>query len=395
MTHNSKHPPPASKWDRGVDRFAVLGLSVFLVFSASYVLWLLLSRDYAQGGDVWRQGDWLVHNLAEDLRRGLFGRQLIALADLLGRDPVSVVIGLQAALVLALYGLLARLVFAQGQPVLLVMVVMCPALFVVSWPADFEGALRKELLAFVALLLTLLGLWRARAPLTWLGAVLFGAAVYGNEANVLFAPLYLGLFWAFPAGRAASQWGGAVLALGLGLHALWYALTHVSASDLQGLCAPLMERGLSAQLCEGAIAWMGDSPSDARARILEEIGQRRSLLGLLGVYTAALAPLAAAILYLRPRGWVLILALLSGVPFLPLYWVGLDWGRWIGLHAFSVAVIVLAGLASGRVLVRRRPPVWLVAGCVCLALIWVPYHYAGSVWVWPRAVIWSLFGDIF
>jgi hypothetical protein len=170
--------------------------------------------------------------------------------------------------------------------------------------------------------------------------------------------------------RPRDRASGLAMAAVAGL-ALWtflHALRHAGLGDAGLVCAPLLARGLSPEICTGAIAWLAHDAAFLRERLVETWNQPRGWTVPLA-YALALLPFVLALRGTdRPwRGLAATLAL--GVPFLPLWFVAIDWGRWINAH-----VTVLAALAL--ILIRRDPAAWsraplpnaLVAAVLALGL---------------------------
>jgi hypothetical protein len=153
----------------------------------------------------------------------------------------------------------------------------------------------------------------------------------------------------------------------------------LKVSDTRAICAPLLERGLDGSMCGGAIRWMSRDGADSLRAVASWLDRQR-LIGFLLAYLAALVPFLYVIWIGRQRiRNVLILALLA-VPFLPLYPVSMDWGRWMSFHVFSASVLLACAAARGRYPIRRSPSNLHVALLVGLALSASPKHTLGMVW---------------
>ena len=311
-----------------------------------------LAQSWQAGGHVWLQGDWLISLAAGPVRRGPFGEGLLRLSDALSLSPLALLIGLQALLVALIFAGVARLVAVQGRGVL-AMVLFTPGIFAVVWAIDPISALRKEMIALLALIwLAQPGGGLRRLALT--GALMLVGGL-GHEITILLLPA-----WAITASLlhphlirrpAALAVIGVVFLLG-GAE-LFYALRYMRLEDAGPLCAALTQRGLSAEaLCGGAIAWLAD-PQNGSAKVW--LAMQRS-------WTVWLHPLAWALAAAplwrvwrshrpaQPRSGLLIL--LAVAPICLLYPVGLDWGRWFAVQ-ITVAAVIMLGLAQRGVLAER------------------------------------------
>jgi len=311
-----------------------------------------LTQSWPAGGHVWLQGDWLISLAAGPIRRGPFGEGLLRLSDMLGLSPLALLIGLQALLVLLIFAGVARLLLAQQRGVM-AMVLFTPGIFAVVWAIDPISALRKEMIALLALIWLAQpggGLWRL--ALTG-GLMLVGGL--GHEIMILLLPA-----WAITAYLLHPQLIRRPIALAvvgvvfvLGAAELFYALRHMRLTDAGPLCAALTQRGLSAEaLCGGAIAWLAD-PQNGTAKVW--LAMQRSWTVWLHPLAWALAAAPLWRVWRSHRsaqaqsGWLILLAI---APICLLYPVGLDWGRWFAVQ-ITVAVVIMLGLAQRGYLTER------------------------------------------
>lgn len=365
---------------------------LFVVFAGLAIL-MRLTRNYLRGSsNEWQQGDWLIHRDLVEIRRGHIGSWLLDLADFFSASPLTVVFVLQAVLVVVLFYLLIRLFLLTGQPLILAPFVFSPTVFVIFWlPWDY-GALRKETLAFIALFVILLACLKTSPLRLVSGAVLLALSVYGHEANTLFLPVFLGVLWLCreTVPRGIALWASLILVVGATLHAFSYAMTHRQLEDIALVCQPLLERGLPAEFCDGAIFWLTQDTGDAQAYMSSLYGPQALVL-LAGVYALTVIPLVIVLNHLENHRLMVVLALLAALPFVPLFFVAVDWTRWIGMQVFCMMILTMAALKSGRTQVRRPPALGVVAGIMGVSLLWVPNVTMVFVeWVWVR----KTFADI-
>ncbi len=379
-------------WARWLAYLSMFGMAAI---SGVYVILRLLSEGIQGTGNDWKQGDWLINRDLVETRRGHLGSWILDIADLLAVSPLTTVVILQIICVIIIYVALLYVVIQVRQPMLLALIILSPGLFIIAWAADPQGSLRKETLAYLAILLCLSGLISHRIWIVFLGAVVFVLGVLGHEANILFLPLLVGVFWMFRDQINPRHQIGLGLVILCAIPAVLYGITYARVVDAGLVCAPLLDRGLDPGMCNGAIAWLEDDMATAMERIIAMNGNVR-ILGTMGlVYLGAFAPLVFALWHLAQRRQVIWLSVLAGLPFLPLYLVGLDWGRWLQLHVFSVLIIVLAGLGARRFTLAAVPHPLPVAGFLFAALLWAPTHLAGASWLWPRFLSYFLLGDVF
>lgn len=348
---------------------------LFLLTMTGVLMVAQLLGDLAAGGQAWRQADWLINDLGGPVRRGAVGSGLIAIADALGVTPVTVTVALQLGLLMALMGALARLVWRLPDPRVAVPLLLSPGFLLLAWTFDPDGALRKELAAFAGIALLALGVDRRGPAAVIGGTLLLALGMLAHEALGAFLPLAAVVLLGHrnrPLSMAACVVLGVATSVGL-----WQALRHPILADTAPVCAALTECRLDPQICSGAIVWLGHG----LAKYHEFLARFSApyFAGFVLAYAVSLAPVALVFRRaMRPAclaGWVVATAL----PFAPLYAVALDWGRWMGMHLFSLTILALVGIGTGRV--DPPPPRWSVAamvlvGLLCAALLG-PRHVIG------------------
>lgn len=330
-----------------------LFLGLVLAGAWSYLLFTL-QVDWSLGGNSWRQGDWLIHGLAEPVRRGPFGTALLTLADVLRVSPLALLIAFQVLVVTLIFGSVGVAAIKLGVPDKLLLVLFSPAFFFLFWFNDPQGAVRKEMLVYLAFVpLMVAARWRhASSWAMGLAILIFGGAVFAHEGNVFFLPFFWLALWLVLPARLAVAWRvvllslPALLSLGSGL----YALAHPLVADTAPICTHLVQRGLSPSVCDGAISYLSTTPAEGRmhpGRLLTT--EFRSFLL---IYAACL--LAFRMLFSgAPKSDLgFLAAVFSGLAFLPLYLLGGDYGRWLSFHVSALVLVLLVYFLRAR-------PEWL------------------------------------
>lgn len=294
---------------------------------------------------IWQQGGMLVSFADGPVRRGITGSILLALSDMTGMSPVFLSEIVLAALTAAVFACVLVVAWQAQLPDRLLILLISPA-FLVMWFTNYAAAMHKSLFIYLAFCL-LFFRWRRASIL------LFGFGVWSHEGMIFFLPLYL----------LGLQISGAfrihmAFAALMAIAAFSFALVFPTA-DRDVLCNALIERGGSADLCRGAIAYTERSFDQALIAVRDKLSGY-SRVSFAAAYALALLPVA---LCLPQR--LIVPAFLSGLFFLPLYIIGTDWGRWLAMHVFSVTFLIL--LAKPQTLYRPLPS-WAFAGLVVMCL---------------------------
>lgn len=321
---------------------------------AFLIIFAYLGQDYLLGGNSYKQGDWLINIEQAFVRRGLLGSALIRLSDLLQVNLLLLVVLCQGLLLAVLAVCLMRVIQRVTDNPLFWLLVFSPAFILLFWANDPQGSMRKELFAYAAFALVLTGIADQRRPYFALATLLFAIGMLGHEANVLFLPAFLWLLHrARRSGLLAARdliTAGIVLA-GVGLVSAAFFVRHVSISDAGPVCAPLLARGFDARFCEGAIGWVTRDLSYA----IEVTGGNwsASSTAFWIIYALITALVCWFSSHFEQRRTLMLMYVATVLPFLPLFYVALDWGRWMNFHLSTWIFLVFAEQLQGRLALAR------------------------------------------
>ena len=369
-------------------------LAVFLFCTA-----LILSAhltDWQAGGHFWKQGDWLINLQGGPLRRGLPGTLLLWFGDRTGLGALGPLMAAQAALLLVLVAAtwaVARPLIAQStlsSALLWATLFLSPAFYPLFWAGETDGSLRKELLMFTALALTAASaVHPARAA--WLQALallLAAFAGFAHEVNILLLPAFLLSLALVRTHQGHSLASIALLATPValaGASALAYALTHPDGSPA-AVCQPLLDRGFSPHICTGAIDWL-DRGNAHGSDIHNAIFTSNGIFSFPLAYALVLVPIGLFIHQHSRRRPAAALAVLTALPFLPLYIVAVDWGRWMSLHMVSLSFLYAILRHTGRLTPERTLPRKPLLLLLALSLLWSPRATTGIAKGGPMATL--------
>jgi hypothetical protein len=304
-----------------------------------------LAGDITVGGTSYRVGDWVINYAGGFVRRGLFGQLLFA-ATPPGEPTLWTLFGFQAACYAVVLAYVLGFLHGTGWAWPAIALACGPAaLPFVGW--DVGGGWRKEIIGFAAIALLA---WaraaakRLRVALTIVAVLLFGLAMFSWEASVFAVPVMLHLL------RRDGRWFGlrgwpSVTIIGLALAGgIASVLARGSQRIAWAVCGSVVDRGLSVELCGGAIARLAQTPAEA----VEQVAVRFPLYwGYVLLLPLALLPVVTTP-WLR-RNWPVFAATAATIA--PLYLLGEDWGRWAHLLVMAPALATMAGgvpaVASG------------------------------------------------
>lgn len=358
---------------------AYVGITGAALVACLLYVWMRLGHDYLSGGNAWKQGDWLINSALVEVRRALAGDLILTLSDLTGANPLLGAVVLQSGIfALLAFFLLVVLRRVSAQP-LMCFLLITPAFFPLFWTSDPQGGMRKEMLIYVAFsFLIYAALWPPRQRVLLGGSIVFfSLGVFAHEAMVLFLPAYgLCLLVLMRAGRltrGGTAGLGALAAVACGAALLLVAQVQTTVPDHRMVCAPLTERGLDPEICSGSIAWLEIGFAENTDVIaFRTAGDTLAKLAL--SYTLSLAALFYVLWHSTAARGLYALVLLMALPFVPLYPLGVDWGRWLNFHVSTVVFLLVLLLATGQLALVRAPRLGPLAVVSLSYLFWGIAH---------------------
>ena len=322
-------------------------LSYFiLLFSLSY-LFLMLLQDVWDGGNAWKQGDWLINSQAGTVRRSLLGDFTFLLSDAFRTSPLIMLSVIQALFLVSLFYLFARL--GQFVPTAVLFVVVCsPAFFPLFWASDPQGSLRKELIGFVAIILLVLSLKVGSRAGLWVSIVIYFLAVFSHEALTAFMPLIVYLIFIYGRSKLSTYeiWVSCTALVVISIAAITFALIFASGPGAQAVCGVVMDYNLPQRLCGGAIKWLDRGVLDGYSKVVN-MADGLVILKFLLVYVYCFLGIVTVLATKEQLTFLLYAFVATGSPFLPLYFIAVDWGRWLSLHFFSFSILIVAKCVLG------------------------------------------------
>jgi hypothetical protein len=136
----------------------------------------------------------------------------------------------------------------------------------------------------------------------------------------------------------------AVLFLLAGL-ATAFALRFASIESADPICERILAYGLSMELCGGVFQWLEGGVSQG-VKSSADLLKTASILAVLFPMGICIAPVVVLLASLR-LSKMETLALVFGVlAIIPLFFVAIDWGRWISFATFGLTFVALIRAAQ-------------------------------------------------
>lgn len=326
-------------------------IAALIIFVSINLFNSALTQLHLSTTDTWRIGDWLINYQGGFVRRGLLGEILFHISNLTTINNVVLTVALQLILYLVFFISVFQLLKSSSFSVVNFMLVFSPA-FLVFTIYNPLGSFRKEIIwfAFFSALCNILLSNKKSIPIGFFVGIGVSASilVLSHEMLVAFLPylvcativhdrdvtsntrkLILALI---PAGVIA----GILLIFGKG-----------SPQVVVEICDSLKGIAPSECLTEGAISSLAQSTQSAHAMVLSRIDSSviaiyliTTLLGLLPLLLFFLSSKFANFFSRKViRIWFLFFIVSSLLCSLPLFWVAVDYGRFIYIHIVSLSLL--------------------------------------------------------
>jgi hypothetical protein len=350
---------------------------------------------------AWTISDWLINYQGGYVRRGLAGEIFYLFSRLLHISPIAFVLMAYFAAYAVLLLMFRRLVQQSTRELWVIAILLSPA--TLAFPIlDMSSGFRKEIVFLALLSAFLASRWRNSSS-TWLVAVYLTCAipmlVLVHEPLICFAPYFFaGLLLAGNSMRQAIRLY--IVPYGLGLVAAFFSAKHIGGHETAvKICASLgypLDMNGKDQVCSGgAIAYLAYTREFGRQQV-EQFMQKTpwltvySVAGLLSLAPACIGSLRLARAgFARQTKIVWATAAVSFACSLILFALGVDWGRWIYVHVFSIAMLLLfldKQRHDSAAILAHTPAAshrwrWVVAGAGLAA-------YA-TLWTLPHTLPWT------
>jgi hypothetical protein len=343
----------------------------------------------------WIIGDWLINYQGGFVRRGLPGEVVYLVGHLVHVSPIHLIVALY--LILTLIYLLAfrSLALGASKRYWVAAILLSPATLGFQ-VLHVQAGFRKEYIYLAALSGFLLLLRRQQfsdAALSIYMAACLVLAVFSHESTLFYAPYFL-VALVFSGRSVVEAVKVCAIPFLLTLIAALLCMSHMgNAQQVGQICSSLGYGITSAKndVCSsfGAINYLSYTREMARADTLSVMRQYQylriyPLLAVLSLLPVMVGSRALAKAGQADKIRVLqIVAAISILGSLALFFYAIDWGRWISMHVVSMSLLLL--FLDGR---RQEEAASLP---VSYAPRRTPMHkFAFTAMVVAYATLWSL-----
>ncbi len=342
--------------DRGTSRrsndLSRQGLDLFFLYLSAMTL--VLGMIAVGAVRNWILSDWLINYEGGFIRRGLSGQAILFLSHISHISPVLFIRGLCLSLYAVFFLSFRSLLFGARRDFWILALVFSPAIlsFQILHAA---GGFRKEIIYLAAFSYFLVLLRRgALSPVAISITLTVYAAVstLSHEAMAFYLPYFFCalLLSGRSMAQAASEFAAPAVAGAMASLACFYR--HGNAAQASQICSSLgyklstVPAGLD--ICaSGAIPYLAKTPAEASADALSKIVHYQYLWIFPAFALLALLPAVGESVVLYRSGMkretriLWITAAIAWLGTAVLFRYTIDWGRWIYIHAASVALLVM------------------------------------------------------
>ena len=295
-------------------------------------------------------GDWLINYSDGFVRRGLLGEFILLAAHTVHVPPEWVVVLVQMAIYIAFLAGVYRLAAPLRRNLLWYAMMFSPAALAFMILDPFNGV-RKEMLAPAALAAVIF-LVRRRLHtivLSLIITVLFAVIVLSHEAPYCCLPYF---FAVIALATRDLKYAAKTVAIPFVVAGVLFEVTHLHTGDLPAaikICHSIGGHWLGdddfRNLCSGAILRIGWTASRSRQEAVQYLYFWR-LYAVLIIPSVAPYIAALIVLYKRDRmrfdvkviAWIAALCALTSAP---LFYLTVDWGRWIQMQILCLLLLIL------------------------------------------------------
>ena len=300
--------------------------------------------DIEGGGNAWKQGDWLINNEHFLVRRGWLGSVLIYLSNFFELNILYVVLFVQTIVIFVIF-LIFFLVGVKYRKNDLFFFLLISPFFILFWFNDPLGSMRKEILGYLAFLPYMLLLINENLnvnKISIFSVFLYFLAVFSHEINVFLLPFFLIISYLINKKNCFKYF---IAYFFIAISGFIYSLVYSKVDEYLYVCQPLLDLNLKVEFCGGAIKWL---EKDFYSNII--IIKNHLSFFVISKFIILVSILLFTLIYslsgIFKRSHIFCFYLMCFVCVSPLFFIALDWGRWLNLSLMGFIVVLFIYLFS-------------------------------------------------
>lgn len=333
-----------------------------LILSTLYIITLLnilffLIYSIKNGGNSWSQGDWLINNEIQIVRRGWFGSFILFLSENLSLNPLYLLGLIQSIIIFFIFYSVwkASIKLDINNNDALFFLLISP-LFFIFWGASVGGSLRKEIITYLAFTPYLFYFMSNRESYKFYlftSILIYFIAVFSHEANVFFLPFFIAiLVLIFKKSRTKLIIFSSIYCV-IGLSAFIYSIIYNKVDDYMDVCNPILKFGIDSAICNGAISWLATDLYDNLNLTNKLLLSSSFFYFILSYFLSIFIFIILMKKYFNIK-IILMISFLSSIVFFPLYIVAVDWGRWINFYVVSLTFLIMFWMLKNDNLIKYK-----------------------------------------
>lgn len=326
------------------------------------------------GGNAWKTGDWLINYSAGPIRRGLMGEFVFFLSSDIF-PLLWLTYAIQVAIYLAIFLMVLALYKSRDRGLFWNLILFSPAFLLFPF-YDIQGGFRKEIIIFAVFLFFCLIYSKNNITKSKIVFIIISYAIsaLSHELTALTLPFFLyALYISSNKGCVTSRAAiiYSIILITISAAVLVFAsLYKGDATSSDKICLSLTNKELNKTICDGAISWLKEDSKAATDRI-------KNSISIKSLWTPALFILSVAPLFFTT--WIkkesILLVIIGLVAISPLFFVAIDYGRWIHILIFMIFCLALS--EDVRVKFPRKN-VLIFIGIIYLTTWSVPHCCMGN-----------------
>lgn len=348
---------------------------------APYMVWAFFiyfcfyyAVEITEGGNSWKTGDWLINYSSGPIRRGLLGTILLNISDM-GLPLLWLTYAVQVAIYAIIFIFVLKIYKHKERSFFWLLILFSPSFLLFPF-YDLPGGFRKEIIVFA--IFSYFCLIYVRKSITYskllLISVAYGFASLSHEITIFTLPFFLYLLHVsvkenIVTSKIAITYS--VILTFVSLASLLFSFLYKGdVVSEKAICSSLINRNYDMSICKGAIAWLSKDTHDVQNIVVNNLSYKSIYVPILFFIT--MLPLLFCTTWWRKER--IILLAVSIVTILPLFFVAIDWGRWIYILSFMFFCL---SLAEKLVVKFSYKHIFFIAGLIYLTTWSVPHCCVG------------------